>query len=77
MPYIDQRWLGGLLTNFQTISKRIKRLHDLRDWTESGTMELLPVRERIGAMAERDKLERTSAVSLTCSARPTPSSWST
>ena len=57
MPYIDQRWLGGLLTNFQTISGRIKRLHDLRDWTESGTMELLPVRERIGAMAERDKLE--------------------
>jgi small subunit ribosomal protein S2 len=57
MPYVDQRWLGGLLTNFQTISKRIKRLHDLRDWTESGTMELLPVRERIGAMAERDKLE--------------------
>ncbi|HYN92097.1 MAG TPA: 30S ribosomal protein S2, partial [Thermoleophilaceae bacterium] len=57
MPYIDQRWLGGLLTNFQTISKRIRRLHDLRDWTESGTMELLPVRERIGAMSERDKLE--------------------
>ena len=47
MPYVDQRWLGGLLTNFQTISKRIKRLHELRDWTESGTMELLPVRERI------------------------------
>jgi small subunit ribosomal protein S2 len=57
MPYVDQRWLGGLLTNFQTISKRIKRLHELRDWTESGTMELLPVRERIGAMSERDKLE--------------------
>jgi small subunit ribosomal protein S2 len=57
MPYIDQRWLGGLLTNFQTISKRIRRLHDLRDWTESGTMELLPVRERIAAMSERDKLE--------------------
>jgi small subunit ribosomal protein S2 len=57
MPYVNQRWLGGLLTNFQTISKRIKRLHELRDWTESGTMELLPVRERIAAMAERDKLE--------------------
>ena len=57
MPYIDQRWLGGLLTNFQTINKRIRRLHDLRDWTESGTMELLPVRERIAAMYERDKLE--------------------
>ncbi len=57
MPYVNQRWLGGLLTNFQTISKRIKRLHELREWTESGSMELLPVRERIGAMAERDKLE--------------------
>jgi small subunit ribosomal protein S2 len=57
MPYVNQRWLGGLLTNFQTISKRIKRLHELREWTESGTMELLPVRERIAAMAERDKLE--------------------
>ncbi|HEU0025272.1 MAG TPA: 30S ribosomal protein S2 [Thermoleophilaceae bacterium] len=57
MPYVDQRWLGGLLTNFQTISKRIKRLHELREWTESGTMELLPVRERIAAMSERDKLE--------------------
>ena len=57
MPYIDQRWLGGLLTNFQTINKRIRRLHDLRDWTESGTMDLLPVRERIAAMNERDKLE--------------------
>ena len=57
MPYVDQRWLGGLLTNFQTISKRIRRLHDLRDWTETGTMELLPMRERIAAMAERDKLE--------------------
>ena len=57
MPYVNQRWLGGLLTNFQTISKRIKRLHELRDWTESGSMDLLPARERIGAMAERDKLE--------------------
>ena len=57
MPYVNQRWLGGLLTNFQTISKRIKRLHELRDWTESGSMDLLPVRERIGAINERDKLE--------------------
>ena len=57
MPYVNQRWLGGLLTNFQTISKRIRRLHELREWTGSGTMDLLPVRERIGAMAERDKLE--------------------
>src|SRR3954463_1165762 len=57
MPYINQRWLGGLLTNFQTINKRIRRLHELTDWTESGTMDLLPTRERIAAMNERDKLE--------------------
>jgi small subunit ribosomal protein S2 len=57
MPYVNQRWLGGLLTNFQTISKRINRLHELTDWTENGTLELLPVRERLAAEAERDKLE--------------------
>ena len=57
MPYVNQRWLGGLLTNFQTISGRIKRLHDLTDWTENGTLELLPTRERMAAQAERDKLE--------------------
>ena len=56
MPYIDQRWLGGLLTNFQTISKRIKRLHDLDQWVEDGTLDLLPTRERISAMNEREKL---------------------
>jgi small subunit ribosomal protein S2 len=57
MPYVNQRWLGGLLTNYQTISKRIGRLHELTDWTESGTLELLPTRERIAAEKERDKLE--------------------
>ena len=57
MPYVNQRWLGGLLTNYQTISNRIKRLHDLVDWTENGTLDLLPTRERIGAIAEREKLE--------------------
>ena len=57
MPYIDQRWLGGLLTNFQTISKRIKRLHDLDHWVEDGTLDLLPTRERIAAMNEREKLD--------------------
>ena len=57
MPYVNQRWLGGLLTNFQTISGRIRRLHELTDWTESGTLALLPTRERMAAQAERDKLE--------------------
>ena len=56
MPYVNQRWLGGLLTNFGTISKRIKRLHELLEWTESGTIELLPTRERIAAVNEREKL---------------------
>ena len=57
MPYVNQRWLGGLLTNFQTISKRINRLHELTEWTEGGTLELLPTRERIAAINEREKLE--------------------
>jgi small subunit ribosomal protein S2 len=57
MPYVHQRWLGGLLTNFHTISKRIKRLHELTQWTEDGTLDLLPTRERIAAEGERDKLE--------------------
>ena len=56
MPYVNERWLGGLLTNFQTISKRTTRLHELLDWTESGNMDLLPVRERIASIKERDKL---------------------
>jgi small subunit ribosomal protein S2 len=57
MPYVNQRWLGGLLTNFSTISKRIKRLHELTAWKEDGTLELLPTRERISAEKERVKLE--------------------
>jgi small subunit ribosomal protein S2 len=57
MLYVNQRWLGGLLTNFQTISKRINRLHELSEWTEDGTLSLLPTRERIAAEAEREKLE--------------------
>ena len=57
MPYVDQRWLGGLLTNFGTISGRIDRLHELTRWREDGTLDLLPVRERIAAEAELAKLE--------------------
>jgi len=57
MPYVNQRWLGGLLTNFQTLNKRIRRLHQLTEWTEDGTLELLPTRERITAINEREKLE--------------------
>jgi small subunit ribosomal protein S2 len=57
MAYIDQRWLGGLLTNWQTISKRIERLHRLTAWREDGTIDLLPTRERIAAQSEFEKLD--------------------
>jgi small subunit ribosomal protein S2 len=57
MPYVNQRWLGGLLTNFQTISARIGRLHELTAWQEEGKLELLPTKERMGMQAELAKLE--------------------
>src|SRR3712207_5791411 len=53
MPYVHNRWLGGLLTNFQTISQRIKRLHDLERYEREGQLELLPTRERMAAQADR------------------------
>ena len=57
MPYVSQRWLGGLLTNFNTISARISRLHELTDWQEEGKLALLPTKERMGMQAELAKLE--------------------
>jgi small subunit ribosomal protein S2 len=57
MPYVNQRWLGGLLTNFNTISARISRLHELIGWQEEGKLELLPTKERMGMQAELAKLE--------------------
>ncbi|MFL5824715.1 MAG: 30S ribosomal protein S2 [Solirubrobacteraceae bacterium] len=56
MPYVNQRWLGGLLTNFQTISLRIRRLHDLERYESEGQLQLLPTRERISAQADLEKL---------------------
>ena len=57
MPYVNQRWLGGLLTNFNTMSARIARLHELTAWREEGKLELLPTKERMGMQAELAKLE--------------------
>jgi small subunit ribosomal protein S2 len=57
MPYVNQRWLGGLLTNFNTISARISRLHELTGWKEEGKLDLLPTKERMGMEAELAKLE--------------------
>src|SRR5262249_46857488 len=57
MPYVNRRWLGGLLTNFNTIRKRIQRLHELRELKESGRLDLLPTKERMSMEAELRKLE--------------------
>ena len=57
MPYVNQRWLGGLLTNYNTISARISRLHELTGWQEEGKLDLLPTKERMGMQAELAKLE--------------------
>jgi len=56
MPYVNNRWLGGLLTNFQTINQRIRRLHDLERYENEGQLALLPTRERMAALADLAKL---------------------
>jgi small subunit ribosomal protein S2 len=56
MPFVNHRWLGGLLTNFQTISQRIRRLHDLERFEAEGQLALLPTRERMAAQADLAKL---------------------
>ncbi|TML86136.1 MAG: 30S ribosomal protein S2 [Actinobacteria bacterium] len=58
MPYVNHRWLGGLLTNWRTMSDRIERLHELRRLNEEGQLALLPAKERIAMMGELEKLEQ-------------------
>ena len=57
MPYVNHRWLGGLLTNYQTMSLRIRRLHDLERYATEGQLALLPTRERLSAEADLLKLQ--------------------
>jgi small subunit ribosomal protein S2 len=57
MPYVNHRWLGGLLTNWRTMSDRIERLHEMRRLRDEGQMDLLPAKERIAMSAELEKLE--------------------
>ena len=57
MPYVNHRWLGGLLTNWRTISDRIERLHELRRLRDEGQLELLPPKERIAMQGELEKLD--------------------
>ncbi|BBI34408.1 30S ribosomal protein S2 [Cohnella abietis] len=56
--YINQRWLGGTLTNFSTIQKRTDRLHQLDKWEQDGTFEVLPKKEVIILRKEKERLEK-------------------
>ncbi len=58
MNYVNQRWLGGMLTNFSTIRKRIDRLHELNAMEEDGRFDLLPKKEVIQLNHERERLEK-------------------
>ena len=58
MYYVDQRWLGGMLTNFKTIRTRVERLKELERMEEDGTFDVLPKKEVIGLKKEMEKLEK-------------------
>ena len=58
MPYVNARWLGGMLTNFGTIQKRIKRLAQLKTMEQDGTFAMLPKKEVIKLGLEIEKLEK-------------------
>src|SRR3989440_12067540 len=58
MPFVNTRWLGGMLTNFQTISRRLERLRELREMERSGAFEFLPKKEVLKLRHEKEKLER-------------------
>jgi small subunit ribosomal protein S2 len=58
MFYVNNRWLGGTLTNFKTIKKRINRLHELYKMEETGKFDLLPKKEVIKLKLQREKLEK-------------------
>ncbi len=59
MPYVNHRWLGGMLTNFKTIRQSVKRLKDLEAMFESGTIERFNKKEALGLARERAKLEQS------------------
>ena len=58
MPYVTTRWLGGMLTNFQTISRRLVRMRELRQMEATGAFESLPKKEVLRLKHEKEKLER-------------------
>ncbi len=58
MPFVNTRWLGGMLTNFQTISRRLLRLRELREMERTGAFQFLPKKEVLRLRHEKEKLER-------------------
>jgi len=58
MYYVNERWLGGMLTNFKTIQSRIKRLKDIERMAEDGTFDVLPKKEVINLKKEQEKLQK-------------------
>ena len=58
MFYVNERWLGGMLTNFSTIQSRIARLHEIEKMSQDGTFDVLPKKEVAGLQKEWDKLEK-------------------
>lgn len=64
MPYITERWAGGMLTNFPTIRKAIKKMSTIDKMTTDGTFENISKREKLQISRQREKLERTWDLSL-------------
>ena len=59
MPFVDHRWLGGMLTNFKTVKQSIKRLKEMIQMGEDGTLERMSKKEALGIQREREKLNRS------------------
>jgi small subunit ribosomal protein S2 len=58
-PYVDYRWLGGMLTNFKTVKQSVKRLKDMESMVQDGSLDKLPKKEALGYQREMAKLERS------------------
>ena len=59
MPYVDHRWLGGMLTNFKTVKQSIKRLHEMQTMMQDGSLDKISKKEGLGLQRELEKLERS------------------
>jgi small subunit ribosomal protein S2 len=71
VPYVDQRWLGGMLTNFKTVKASLKRLKDMKVQLEGG-LDAMSKKEQLTFQRELDKLQKDIGVSLKCPRYPMP-----